>query len=333
MAKQCDYDLAINTIARASFVSSVGGLLGLIIGIVLYAFGFFTSSLVMPLVLLVIGTALGLIYSKLTQRKVSEYLQTVAAKDVYTSIQKPIVWWIRPLLARGLWGRLLIPFLSAFFIILIIIEIKANSLVSSIGISALTLLLVLNGIREFYSTTETLQHSIEMAITQLMISLGNTLMQFIQEEDVDKSAKIRCNVMLYSHHEDKLFVRYSYNMSGDPDQNMALSKNQDVVGRTFISGRPMLMMPYLPIELGFSKEQIEIIPSNIKWKMAIPLLDQYIPFGVLAIDCNVAINMQVLDKVLDYSRGIATSLYILIAQYPSKVVQDALMKPEEIKHQ
>jgi hypothetical protein len=318
------FDNETNYVARGLFYIALTGLLGLIIGIVLSAFGLLSETLFTPLLFLIIGSVIGFIYINLSKKGIEKLFRANYSQDIKTKEHSDPPIWAKPLLARGLWGSLLSPLVISLVIIFIIIAVKSDLLFSSIGIITLIIIIWINGIREFYKTTEILQNSIQFTINQLLTTHGSYIEKLVKEDSLDPKAKIRAYIMLYSPKDNKLDVRFSYNMAGDLDSRVRISPTQDVTGKAFRTRRIWLKAPYTTEDLGFTQQQIKFFPSDIKWKMAIPLMINNEPIGVFGMDGNVAVDLDVLGKIRDYSfEIIGRSLVVLLAQNPSKVVQEA----------
>jgi len=216
----------------------------------------------------------------------------------------------------------------ATLLLIIAIILLTGPYITWWALAVIIFIIVIDSIREFYVSTGFMRRSIENAIVQIITTLGKQLDLMAREALGENDFKIRCYLMLRK--EDFLYVRYSYRMAGDPDWEMGIGINQGIEGRVYNSGKPWGKTPYDPEELGFSEEQINKIPKNIKWKLGFPISPNQQAIGVLIIDCDTVLEMEWLDKILDFAHGITSCISTIICQYPSKIIQEAFYKHEII---
>ena len=177
---------------------------------------------------------------------------------------------------------------------------------------------------QFFVATGDIRNSLNRSISQLIVTLGHQIELTLQEALGQTTNRLRIRVLLLDPEDHKFNSKYEYGMNGEPDINLRIGINQGVAGRVFSEGRPLMRKPYKPKDLGFSDDQLRLIPKNIRWKMALPLLYDHKPFGVLAIDCDKDLDLIRLGKILDYTLGITNGASILISQFPSRDIQLAI---------
>jgi hypothetical protein len=233
--------------------------------------------------------------------------------------------WQQKLGLPSFWSQFRLTILSGLLIITIIVY-HAIRTTFSIEHGILIFIVATDIILQFYVATGDVRNSLNRSIAQLMVTLGRQIELTLEEALGNKDSRLRIRILIYNPDEARLFVKYHYEMSGEPDLGMSVGIRQGVVGRVFTYGRPWMFNPYNPNKLGFSKEQIDQMPSNIKWKMGHPLLCNHRPFGVIAIDCDSDLELVWLDKILDFTHAIAISISILLGQFPSDEIQKAFIR-------
>lgn len=173
---------------------------------------------------------------------------------------------------------------------------------------ALILLVFWHSTREFFTRNAYSGEIKYQLIDQLLFSLGRHLESSIGEALQGKALTVRCQIMLYYPHKHRLVLRQGYQMEGAPDWQLDVAPSQCLRGRVFRSGEPALERPYRPETLGFSEEQLKVLPQ-LSWMAAFPLVwHRKQSFGVLSIDCDREVPQEWLDKLLDFSHAISISI-------------------------
>jgi hypothetical protein len=197
-----------------------------------------------------------------------------------------------------------------------------NSIFFETGILVFFVLVV--GIIRFYSASGDVKDTLHQSIKQMMFTLGNQIELRISEALDNKNFRVRIRLTIFNPEEKNLSIKYQYHMEKDRDLYMKVGINQGVIGRVFKDAMPWMLNPYDPKQLRFDSEQLKLMPSNIKWKMGFPILCDHNCFGVLAIDCDKELNMQVLDDIKSFAHPMTSAISIMLFQYPTKEVQMAL---------
>ena len=233
--------------------------------------------------------------------------------------------WQRRLGIPLFWSQLRLTVLSGIVVIALVIF---HAIRTKFGVEHGFLIFIITTdiFLQFYVSTGDIRNSLNRSISQLIISLVRQIEITLKEALGDIDIRLRLRVLIYNPRSDIFTTVYHYNMEGEPDINLGIGIKQGVVGRVFKDGRPWMLFPYRPEDLGFSKDQIDQMPTSIKWKMGLPLLCNHHPFGVLAIDCDKVIDKVWLDKILDFAHAIAISISVLLGQFPSSEMQKAFLQ-------
>ena len=231
--------------------------------------------------------------------------------------------WQRIIGLPSFWSQFRLTIASGLVVISILLY---HSIRTSFGIEHLVLISIVatDIFLQFYVATGDIRNSLNRSISQLVMTLGQQIELVLQETYGQTHFRLRIRVLILDNDDQKFSSLYEYKMDGEPDINLRIGIAQGVAGRVFADKKPWMQKPYKPEELGFSEEQLSLIPRNIKWKMVFPLLSDHTSFGVLAIDCDKDLNRTKLGKILDYTLGITNGLSVLLSQFPSREIQMAI---------
>lgn len=238
-------------------------------------------------------------------------------RDKY-KIEKPKKRW----LLTFAWSQLRYTFISA---LLVIIAVFYLGFVSSFSlIHGLIIFFVVSDIfLQFYVATGLVRNNLRKTILQLLYSLGSEIELVLFEALGHRRSVLRIGIFTYSNEDQKLHLRYAYQMAGDSDFRLSLKVDQGVEGKTFSTKVPKLFTPFNRKKLGYTKQQQKLIPLDIKWKMAFPLWENHEPYGVLMMDCNYKLEKIWLDKMLDFVHATTIAASIIVCEYPGREIQKA----------
>jgi len=250
---------------------------------------------------------------------------TYPTQDVREPVGHRFKRWHRIVGLPSFWSQFRLTVASGIVIMALILY---NGIRTSFDVEHFILLLIVSTdiFLEFYVAAGDIRNSLNRSISQLIASLGGQIDLTLQEVHGDIAIRLRIRVLILDPQDQTFITRYQYGMDGEPDKDLPLGIHQGVAGRVFQEGRPWMQKPYRPETLGFSEDQIRLIPQNIRWKMGLPLLCDHRPFGVLAIDCDKELDQPILDRILDLTHGITTGVAILLSQFPGREIQLAIPK-------
>lgn len=194
----------------------------------------------------------------------------------------------------------------------ILITLITSSSLPTILLSLLVVLVVLNTVREFATRHGGIKEAVEYLVDQLLFALGAQIELAIKEALGAEDYRLRCQIMLLDPQEQRLELKHGYHMAGEPDWDLPLGPNQCVRGLAFSQSKPMLRNPYDPENLGLDESQLAKLPQ-ISWMAAFPLLfrGEHKSFGVLSVDCNHPVAQEWLDKILDFTHAMSSSIAIV----------------------
>lgn len=223
-----------------------------------------------------------------------------------------------------IWSQFRLTIVTGILVVLIIM-IHAIRTVFSIEHGVLIFIAFVSVFIQFYAQTGDVRNTLDRTLSQMLYSLGQQIDFTLREALGETLFHVRIRILLYDSKDQKLYIRYHYGMDGEPDLELRVGANQGVIGRVFSAEqpRPLLQFPYGPRDLGFSQEQLDKMPQNIKWKMGLPLLNDHKPFGVLAIDADTVLAPEWLDKILDYVHASASAISVVMSLFPDEEIQRA----------
>jgi hypothetical protein len=176
------------------------------------------------------------------------------------------------------------------------------------------LLLIANLFREWWGSRRLSVEPLKELKQELIESCVRTVDSFIRAMEVEApTGAVRAYAMSHDQKADRLFIEYHSNMGDSPEiDRFRLAPGQGIQGMAFSARAPQYgrYYPTLPITdprtLGLV-ELRELIPDNIKWCWAFPLIkeEDKPPFGVLYVDTIADLTDDQASRIFDILRGYA----------------------------
>lgn len=180
----------------------------------------------------------------------------------------------------------------------------------------LEFLIFLNFYREYATSYSGTKEALERLITQMIKTVASQAEFAIEEALGNKEFRLRGHLLLYDKQTSRLKLHYGYRMKGAPDEMLEISPDECVRGKAFSESIARAASPFKPDVLGYSKEHSAMLPADIEWMTAFPLIGaKGETIGVLGLDCNKHVDQAWLDKLLDFGNTSAQMIGLVNLLY------------------